>query len=211
MGARLLVLVNFLQLLACSHSRARLNMLDCSKSCFVANFLYINDKSVMTKRLKHPYIWFKSVFNSSACYYCGGAVCIIGKTYEAPQQVSRLLFYSLSYFIGAAGFLLSKVLAARKKNLSNALLACSQMLAKTILYRLQCVSKHGTLSIYRIYACALLELLVSRFSAILKSFCMNAAPRYSETLLLKLDHDKTHGACTVSIPESPTQFLIVKV
>ena len=26
--------------------------------------------------------------------------------HEAPQQVFRLLFYSLSYFIGAAGFLL---------------------------------------------------------------------------------------------------------
>ena len=47
-------------------------------------------------------------------------MCIIGKTHEALQQVFRLLFYSLSYFIGAAGFLLSKVLTARKKNLSNA-------------------------------------------------------------------------------------------
>ena len=44
----------------------------------------------------------------------------IGKIHEAPQQVFRLLFYSLSYFIGAAGLRLSKVLAARKKNLSNA-------------------------------------------------------------------------------------------
>ena len=69
-------------------------------------------------------------------------MCIIEKTHEAPQQVFRLLFYSLSYFIGAVGFLLSKVLAACKKNWSNArarkkkntLLACSQMLAKTILY-----------------------------------------------------------------------------
>ena len=76
---------------------------------------------VKTKRLKHPYLWFQSVFNSSDCNYCGGAVCIIGKTHEAPQQVFHLLFYSLSYFIGAAGFLLSKVLAARKKTLSNAL------------------------------------------------------------------------------------------
>ena len=47
-------------------------------------------------------------------------MCIIGKTHEAPQQVFWLLFYSLSYFIGAAGFLLSKVLAVCKKNLSNA-------------------------------------------------------------------------------------------
>ena len=75
---------------------------------------------VKTKWLKHPNLWFQSVFNSSACNCGGGAVCIIGKTHEAPQQVFRLLFYSLSYFIGAAGFLLSKVLAARKKNLSNA-------------------------------------------------------------------------------------------
>ena len=58
-------------------------------------------------------------------------MCIIGKTHEAPQQVFRLLFYSLSYFIGAAGFLLSKVLAARMKDLPNA-----RVLAKTILYPL---------------------------------------------------------------------------
>ena len=65
-------------------------------------------------------------------------MCIMGKTHEAPQQVFRLLCYPLSYFIGAAGFLLSKVLAARKKNLSDAR-ACknrhtARMLAKTILY-----------------------------------------------------------------------------
>ena len=88
---------------------------------------------VKTKRLKYPSLWFQPVFNSSACNCCGGAVCIIGKTHEAPQQVFRLLFYSLSYFIGAAGFLVSKVLAARKKKCQmlvlakiNTLLACSQ-------------------------------------------------------------------------------------
>ena len=43
-----------------------------------------------------------------------------GKTHEAAHQVFRLLFYSLSYLIGAAGFLHSEVLAARKKNFSNA-------------------------------------------------------------------------------------------
>ena len=47
-------------------------------------------------------------------------MCIIGKRHEAPQEVFWLLFYSLSYFIGAAGFLLSKALTAHKKNLSNA-------------------------------------------------------------------------------------------
>ena len=65
-------------------------------------------------------------------------MCIIGKTHEAPQQVFRLLFYSLPYFIGAAGFLLSKVLASRKKDLSNAHARknkyTAHMLAKTILY-----------------------------------------------------------------------------
>ena len=123
-------------------------MLDCTKfcySCFALIFLSTNNKSVMTKWLKHPYLWFQSVFNKSACNCCGGAVCIIGKTHEAPQQVFRLLFYSLSYFIGAAGFLLSKVLAAREKNLLvlakiNTLLTCSQMLAKTILYTWQCIT-----------------------------------------------------------------------
>ena len=75
---------------------------------------------VKTKWLKHPNLWFQSVFNSSVCNCGGGAVCIIGKTHEAPQVVFRLLLYSLSYFIGASGFLLYKVLAARKKNVSNA-------------------------------------------------------------------------------------------
>ena len=94
---------------------------------------------VKTNRLKHPYLWFQSVFNSSACNCCGRAVCIIGKTHEAPQQVFRLLFYSLSYFIGAAGFLLSKVLARKICQMLvltkiNTVLACLQMLAKTILY-----------------------------------------------------------------------------
>ena len=60
---------------------------------------------VKTKRLKDPYLWFQSVFNSSACNCCGGAVCIIGKTHEAPRQIFYVLVYSLSYFI-VAGFLL---------------------------------------------------------------------------------------------------------
>ena len=50
---------------------------------------------VKKKRLNYPSLWFQPVFNSSACNYCGGALCIIGKTHEAPQQVFRLLFYSL--------------------------------------------------------------------------------------------------------------------
>ena len=60
---------------------------------------------IKTKSLKHPYLWFQSVFNSSACNCCGGAVCIIGKTHEDPRQLFRVLVYSLSYFI-VAGFLL---------------------------------------------------------------------------------------------------------
>ena len=60
---------------------------------------------VKTKRLKHPYLWFQSVFNSAACNCRGGAVCIIGKTHEAPRQLFRVLVYSLSYSI-VAGFLL---------------------------------------------------------------------------------------------------------
>ena len=39
---------------------------------------------VVTKRLKHPYLWLQSFFNSSARNYFGGAVCIIGETHEAP-------------------------------------------------------------------------------------------------------------------------------
>ena len=62
---------------------------------------------IKTKRLKHPYLWLWSFFNSSACNCFGGAVCIIGKTHEAPRQAFCLLqlVYSLSYFI-VAGFLL---------------------------------------------------------------------------------------------------------
>ena len=48
----------------------------------------------------------------------------MGKTREAPQQVFRLLFYPLSYFIGAAGFLLSKVVA--RKISQMLVLACLQ-------------------------------------------------------------------------------------
>ena len=93
---------------------------------------------VETKELKHPYLWFQPVFNSSACNCCGGAVCIIGKTHEAPQQVFRLLVYSLSYIMGATGFMLSKVLAARKKPFPNARARknkyTARMLAKNIIY-----------------------------------------------------------------------------
>ena len=45
---------------------------------------------VKTNRLKHPYLWLQSFFNSSACNCFGGAcnyiggVCIIWKTHEAP-------------------------------------------------------------------------------------------------------------------------------
>ena len=89
---------------------------------------------VKTKRLKHPYLLFQSVFNSSACNCCGGAVCIIGKTHEAPQQVFRLLFYFLSYFIGAAAFCFLKCsLLARKICQMLVLAKINSLLAKTIL------------------------------------------------------------------------------
>ena len=52
---------------------------------------------VKTNRLKHPYLWLQSFFNSSACNCFGGAcncfggacncfggVCIIWKAHEAP-------------------------------------------------------------------------------------------------------------------------------
>ena len=38
---------------------------------------------VKKNRLKHPYLWLQSFFNSSACN-CFGGVCIIWKTHEAP-------------------------------------------------------------------------------------------------------------------------------
>ena len=62
---------------------------------------------VKPKRLKLPYLWFQSVFNSSACNCCGGAVCIMGKTHEAPRQAFRLLVYSLSCFFFFSRFLFS--------------------------------------------------------------------------------------------------------
>ena len=46
---------------------------------------------VKTKMLKHPYRWFQSVFNSSACICFGDAVYIIEKTHEAPRQAFRSL------------------------------------------------------------------------------------------------------------------------
>ena len=61
------------------------------------------------------------------------------------------------------------------------------------MWYLKCVLKHCT---FVLYACALSELLISRFSAILKSFCMNAGTRYSETLFLKLDTDASNMTST---------------
>ena len=88
---------------------------------------------VKTKRLKYPYLWFQSVFISSACNSCGGAVYIIGKMHEAPRQVFRLLFYSLSYSIGAQAFCFLKCSLLARKSCqmlvlakTNTLLACSQ-------------------------------------------------------------------------------------
>ena len=62
------------------------------------------------------------------------------------------------------------------------------------MWYLHCVLEHCT---FVIYACALSELLISRFSAILKSFCMNNArigARYNETLLIKLHTDASNMA-----------------
>ena len=47
---------------------------------------------VVTKRLKHPYLWLQSFFNSSARNYFGGAVCIIGETHEASISFIGLFF-----------------------------------------------------------------------------------------------------------------------
>ena len=74
----------------------------------------------MTKWLKHPYLWFQSVFNSSVCNCCGGACVLSGKRTKLHNKYFGYCFIHYLYFIGAAAFLLSKVLAARKKNLSNA-------------------------------------------------------------------------------------------
>ena len=57
----------------------------------------------------------------------------------------------------------------------------------SFMWYLQCILEHCTIVIY---ACALSELLISRFSVIVKSICVNAiGARYSETLSLKLDTD----------------------
>ena len=61
------------------------------------------------------------------------------------------------------------------------------------MWYLKCVLEHCT---FVLNACALSELLFSMFSAILKSFCMNAGTRYSETLFLKLDTDASNMAST---------------
>ena len=117
-----------LQLLACSFKCTRLREISLVLLC--SYFLYINDKSVMTWLRQKGWTILTFGFDLSSI---AQPVTVV----EA-QQVFRLLFYSLSYFIGAAGFLLSKVLAARKKNLSNARARknkyTASMLAKTILY-----------------------------------------------------------------------------
>ena len=94
------------RMLAFSFKGARL--FEISLVLLYSYFLYINDISVMIwlrQFLKSWNILTFGVFNSSACNCCGRAACVIRKMHEAPQQVFRLLFYSLSYFIGAAGFL----------------------------------------------------------------------------------------------------------
>ena len=49
------------------------------------------------------------------------ALCVLsGKRTKLHNKYFGYYFYSLSYFIGATGFLLSKVLPARKNKLSNA-------------------------------------------------------------------------------------------
>ena len=47
---------------------------------------------VKTKRLKLPYLWFQSVFNSSACNCCGGAVCIYYRE-NARSSTNRYFGY----------------------------------------------------------------------------------------------------------------------
>ena len=138
MGARLLMLTEFLQLFTflfkCAQSHEISLVLLCSY------FLHINDKSVMTwLRQKACYLSFQPVFNSSACNCCGGAVCIIGKTHEAIQQAFWLLFnfgyclipYHISSAPQAFCFLKCSWLARKICQMLvlakiNTLLACSQ-------------------------------------------------------------------------------------
>ena len=108
---------------------------------------------VNTKRLKHPHLWFQSVFNSSDCNYCGSAVCIIGKSHEAPQQVFHLYCFILYHILltpQAFCFLKCSLLARKICQMLvlakiNTLLLCSQMLAKTMLYPSCCLLSKGVL------------------------------------------------------------------
>ena len=104
-------------------------------------FLYINDKSVMTWLRQNG--WNIRTFGFSLSSIAqpvivAEALCVLSGKRTKLHIVFRLLFYSLAYFIGASGFLLYKVLAARKKNVSNARArknkCTAHMLAKTILH-----------------------------------------------------------------------------
>ena len=139
MGARLLVLAEFLQLFTFLFKCARLHEILLVLLC--SYFLHINDKSVMTwLRQKACYLSFQPVFNSSACNCCGGAVCIIGKTHEAIQQAFWLLFnfgyclipYHISSAQQAFCFLKCSWLA-RKICQMLVLAKINTLLAKTIL------------------------------------------------------------------------------
>ena len=95
---------------------------------------------VKTKRLKHAFLWFQSIFNSSACNCCGGSLCIIGKTHKAPQQVFRFILYHISSAPQAAHQLyFSKVLAARHL----LFLKCSQVARK--IFQMLVLAKINTL------------------------------------------------------------------
>ena len=96
---------------------------------------------VKTKWLKHPYLWFQSVFNSSVCNCCGGACVLSGKRTNLHNKYFGycVIHYHISSAPQAFCFLKCSLLARKICQMLvlakiKTLLACSQMLAKTILY-----------------------------------------------------------------------------
>ena len=69
---------------------------------------------VVTKRLKHPYLWLQSFFNSSARNYFGGAVCIIGETTKLHDK--HFVYWFILYHISSSQAFCSREVQFRSSN-----------------------------------------------------------------------------------------------
>ena len=96
---------------------------------------------VKTKRLKHPYLWFQSVSIAQPVTVVEALCVLSGKRTKQLNKYFGYCFipYHISAGLQAFCFLKCSLFARKICQMLvlakiNTLLACSQMLAKTILY-----------------------------------------------------------------------------